>query len=296
MQPTFQPNTQYEKYRAPLKKQCLIDAIASAMAIVTIIFLLFIPNFSIDLSSKSILNMEGTTLPKLYALDLSVLPEQHPQLSFSVYDEIYAIIAPLQSDDVTTMAIGMSFGLFQLLGLAFLAVAFVMCIVSVTKGVLHLVKPDNYALEMYDKIKQRTTEKRSRAYLVSPMYWAITGIVYELIAIFFASFMGRISGSGTYLTSYFPIMTGITAGCVFTILFCLATLALFIVSKYLLKKIRFSVMKEDYGVGTPSPAVQQTVPNVPQADAPAPAEPPAVQQAQPAPQPPQPPTEPPQGT
>ena len=70
---------QYEKYRASLKKQCIMQIVAEGVALVAIIFLLFLPNFSINLLSDAVMSAHGTTLPKLAALE-----EFTPTLDFSV--------------------------------------------------------------------------------------------------------------------------------------------------------------------------------------------------------------------
>lgn len=267
MQPNAQqPNIQYEKYRAPLKKHCLIEAIAAGVAIVTLIFLFFLPNFSIDLTDKTFLTMKGTTLPKLY--DLGILFSGDTSISFSIFDEFYAIVSPVQTDD-TVMTVGMSFEFMQIIGLIFLAIGLAMSAVSAVKAVLHLVKSDEYALEMYDTLKTRDKllGKSWLRFANSPMYFLIVGIVWEVVSVILASSIGRMAGTDAYITSYFSVMSGITASGIITILFGIATIVLFIVSNHMLKKVSFDIMKEDYGVNMQTMTAPQTVPapqNAPQ--------------------------------
>lgn len=80
--------TQYLQYKQPLKKQCIVQIVASAVALLATVFLLFLPNFSID--TLTVLFAE-TTLPKLH--DEAAF--MGSQINFSIWDEFYAVIAPV---------------------------------------------------------------------------------------------------------------------------------------------------------------------------------------------------------
>ena len=251
------PAAQFEKYRKPLKKQCIMEIVAAGVALLAIVFLLFVPNFTIALTDGVFEGiLAGTTLPKLN--DPEILTSK--SITFSVFDEVYAIIAPVKTDDSVGKAIGFSFGILQIIGLVFLAIGLVMAAISAVKGILHIVKPNDYALEMYDKLKHRTEGRQRRGFQSSPMYWVLMGIVYEVIAIVMSSYLSRMIGDiggsgdsgGARITSYFSVLSGISAGGVFTIIFIIATIVLFIISRQMLKKIRLSIMRDDYTEPLPS--------------------------------------------
>lgn len=139
-------------------------------------------------------------------------------------------------------------GFLQLFGIVFIAVGIVASIASLVKNVLNILSPDNYALDMYDKIKRRAEEpKRRRAYYASSSYWIIIGIIYEILAIFLSTVMGRALG-GRYITSYFSLISGVSGWCVLFIIVLLAAVAMFIWSKVIKNNIRIAIMREDYNV------------------------------------------------
>ena len=123
--------TQYLQYKQPLKKQCIVQIVASAVALLATVFLLFLPNFSID--TLTVLFVE-TTLPKLH--DEAAF--MGSQINFSIWDEFYAVIAPVTGEDSTARTLALSFGFLQILGIIFLAVGLIMALVSVIRNIMHI--------------------------------------------------------------------------------------------------------------------------------------------------------------
>ena len=213
--------TQYLQYKQPLKKQCIVQIVASAVALLATVFLLFLPNFSID--TLTVLFAE-TTLPKLH--DEAAF--MGSQINFSIWDEFYAVIAPVTGEDSTARTLALSFGFLQILGIIFLAVGLIMALVSVIRNIMHILSLENYALETYDKLKKRTEKRGRRGYFSSPTYWIIIGFVYEVMAVLLSIYLTDLT-EGSIVTSYFSVMSGLAASGYITILFMLAAVVLVIV-------------------------------------------------------------------
>ena len=236
---------QYLTYKPRLKRQCIILAAASALSLIAAVLIIFLPTFSIDLLRTDVFS---PYLPKIAELDPEVLLSDAPTVNFSVFDEVYAAFAPVTGDDAESLAVFSFTGIFQLFGVIFLAAGMVSSLVSAIKNILHVISPDNYALEMYDKIKSRTLETgRKRGYYFSSSYLILCGVIYEIFAIVFSSILGRLSG-GEYVSSYFAAMTGVNSRCIVLALVLIAVLVLFIWSKTITKQVRLEIMREDYNI------------------------------------------------
>ena len=233
--------TQYLQYKQPLKKQCIMQIVASAVALLATVFLLFLPNFSIDL--LKVLLAEETTLPKLH--DESAITGS--QLHFSIWDEFYAVIAPVTGEDEATRAIAFGFGFLQVIGIIFLAVGLIIALVSVIRNIMHILSLENYALETYDKLKKRTEKKGRRDYFSSPVYWITIGFVYEVMSVLLSVYLSDLTAGGV-VTSYFTVMSGLAASGYITILFMLAAVVLMIVSGQMLRKVKVAILREEYGL------------------------------------------------
>ena len=252
--------TQYLQYKQPLKKQCIVQIVASAVALLATVFLLFLPNFSID--TLTVLFAE-TTLPKLH--DEAAF--MGSQINFSIWDEFYAVIAPVTGEDSTARTLALSFGFLQILGIIFLAVGLIMALVSVIRNIMHILSLENYALETYDKLKKRTEKRGRRGYFSSPTYWIIIGFVYEVMAVLLSIYLTDLT-EGSIVTSYFSVMSGLAASGYITILFMLAAVVLVIVGGQMLRKVKVAILREEYGLQDGSAAQPQPYPQQPYGYAP----------------------------
>ena len=252
--------TQYLQYKQPLKKQCIVQIVASAVALLATVFLLFLPNFSID--TLTVLFVE-TTLPKLH--DEAAF--MGSQINFSIWDEFYAVIAPVTGEDSTARTLALSFGFLQILGIIFLAVGLIMALVSVIRNIMHILSLENYALETYDKLKKRTEKRGRRGYFSSPTYWIIIGFVYEVMAVLLSIYLTDLT-EGSIVTSYFSVMSGLAASGYITILFMLAAVVLVIVGGQMLRKVKVAILREEYGLQDGPAAQPQPYPQQPYGYAP----------------------------
>ena len=243
----MEENQQYLKYKNKLKQHCIVSAVASFISLLAGILLIFLPVFTIDLLK---INADVSLLPKMHDLSPEILMSENPQLFFSVYDEVYAAIQLMTGAvDMDGIAAFSMSGIFQILGIVFLAAGVGVSIFSLVKNILHVVSPDNYALEMYDKIKHREELKiRRRSYYGSSSYWIIIGVVYEIFAIVFSTFMGRVAGA-EYITSYFSLLSGVNGWCVLLIIVIAAAIGMFIWANVINNGIRRAILREEYSVG-----------------------------------------------
>lgn len=237
---------QYEKYKKPLKVYCIVQLAASAAALVAVIFILFLPNFSISLTQLAENFADGydTILPKLKDIDPALLLQKDPHIYFSVFDELYAGIAPAAEGAVTyTLLVGY----LQILGVLFLVVGAIFMIVSLVRNIMHITSIDGYAINEYDNIKRRIdTGKRNRwNYFTSPAYWFAGGAIYEILVIVIGNMFKQY---GDVLTSYFMAMTGLSVGGVFTILISVAAVGGFIAAFVLHRRIKTAIIREDYRI------------------------------------------------
>ncbi len=231
---------QYEKYKEPIKKWCVLQVLSCGIALVAAILLIFVPNFSIDLTKIS---FTSTTLPKFYDMSAEVL--ESGKLNFSVFDEVMATFKPA-GDKETAAYAAISSGLFQLLGVIFLGVGLIMCLVALIRGISHILSPDDYVLLTYDEWKRKVDKKSNRmAYFTSPSYWIIIGFVYEILAIVFSKYLNSLMEEKV-LTSYFTAMSGVSAAGIFTIIIMIATFVVALLASMKKKKIKMDILKEEY--------------------------------------------------
>lgn len=245
---------QYEKYKEPIKKWCILQVISCGTALLAAILLIFVPNFSIDLMKVT---FTSTTLPKLF--DMNEVLFGSGRIDFSVFDEIMATFKPA-GDETTTAYVALTSGLFQLLGVIFLGVGLIMCLVALVRGISHILSPDDYVLQTYDEWKRKVDKKSNRAaYLASPTYWIIVGFIYEIFAIFFSKYLSNLTDE-KILTSYFTAMSGLSAGGFFTILVMIGTVVIVAVASSKKKKIKMDILKEEYASGRAATEETQRMP------------------------------------
>ncbi len=213
-------NTQYLVYKPKLKQHCIFQAIASGLSLLVIAFIFFIPQFSIY------------TDPLTY--------------NFSVYDEVRLAFESFTSDDIVVS----SFAIFQVLGVIFFVAGFISSIVTLVKNVVNALSPDTYAIDLYDKIKRRTDErKRSWRNHFSSTQLVLAGIIYEVFAIVFSVWLANALGSDEIVLSYFAYMTGLNGAVAVTILALIATAVMYILAWRIKRGVRNAIIREDYNIG-----------------------------------------------
>ena len=74
--------TQYSRYQQPLKKMCIVQIIFSLMTVLTIVCLVFLPNFKMAINSEVM--QANITLPKLYDAEIwaQILTQANPEINF----------------------------------------------------------------------------------------------------------------------------------------------------------------------------------------------------------------------
>lgn len=237
---------QFNKYSKILKKYCIVQIVACAVTFVALIFILFLPNFFINLADVS---FTDTTLPKFHELSMEDFLTDNPRMTFSIFDEIYGVINPVKEGmDVSSAALASSFSFLQIIGAVFLGVGLLISAISFVRHVYFISSMENFAIETFDNIKRRSEGRKNRwNYLLSPGYWIILGVVYEVIAIYFSvMMMESVPEGGKVLTSYFASFSGITVGGVITLLIVIASLAVFAYGIMIKRKIKTDMLRDEY--------------------------------------------------
>lgn len=126
--------------------------------------------------------------------------------------------------------------IYQIIAAVFLCAGLVMACYSLIKNIVTVFNPESYALETYDKIKRGATEKKRWGTVQNePSYYIISAVVFEVICIAFERLFTK--------TEY-----SISSSIVFCVIFFVVYLVLFVISKMIFKKVKLSVLKEDYGI------------------------------------------------
>lgn len=211
-------NMQYAKYKPQFKNLCILKAVSSVVALCAIIFLIFVPNF---------------TVGGIFA--------------FSLFDEIMRSFNSLGAGlrDYTAVL-----EIYQIIAVIYLAISLVFAVVSLIKSILNITNMETYALEQYDDIKTRANESKKRWGNRFTLTNCIMGaIVLEVLYIVMQTF---IPSSGA-ASSYFAYIDGVSWMIMFFIIFAIAFIVLAILSANILKKVKMSILKEDYGLSTAAP-------------------------------------------
>lgn len=211
-------NMQYAKYKPQFKNLCILKAISSVVALCAIIFLIFVPNFTVG----------GI-------------------ITFSLFDEIMRSFNSLGAgfNDYTAI-----FEIYQIIAVIYLAISLVFAIVSLVKSILNITNMETYSLEQYDDIKTRANESKKRWGNRFTLTNCIMGaIVLEVLYIVMQTFI-PVNGVAS---SYFAYIDGVSWLIMFFILFAVAFIVLAILSSNILKKVKMSILKEDYGLANAAP-------------------------------------------
>lgn len=233
--------TQYSRYQQPLKKMCIVQIIFSLMTVLTIVFLVFLPNFKMAINSEVM--QANITLPKLYDAEIwaQILTQANTEINFSVFDELYAIVKPAGE-----AAVGVTYvsGIFHIFGAVFLFAGVTIALISLFRNIANVTSIENYAIEMFDVLKNRHSGIKTINGLNSAS-WFIGGVVYEIMAVFLSSFLSRIYGEKT-ITSYFTNLSGLSAVGFLTVIMVLVTMGISVYLAQIKRKIKISVLRDEY--------------------------------------------------
>ena len=235
-------NTQYLKYKNEFKKQCIFNATFGVLAIITIILLLFLRMFEV----------------KEYNILL---------LQFSLFDEIELSIKSIGGSGSQISggsgqagawkAVASFMGIYQIIAIIMLVAAVGLIIYELVKNIMGIINMDNYALEQYDKIKNRTDSgknKKALKWFTAPRLF-LSGIILELFYLFYSKFINQMIGEtpeagGMAIgeSSYFTYMTGVSGLIALPIIVAVGAIAAFVLLKMSASKTRTAILKEDYGI------------------------------------------------
>lgn len=212
-------NIQYLKYKDRFKLNCILKALSGALAFFAIAFLIFVPNFEI--------NVLGLTL-----------------IRFSVLDEIILSFKNVSSG----YGVGATSMIFQLLAAVQMAIGLVIYAVSLIKNILNITNTENYALEQYDKIKTRESDgARKNWNRFSVTQFFISGVMLEMLYIIYSKAFSGIFGEN-YDASYFSQVNTVSWLIIFFIIFTLAYITVAVTARIQLKNLKLEILKEDYGL------------------------------------------------
>lgn len=242
-------NTQYLKYKNEFKKQCIFNAIFGGLAIITIILLLFVPLFEIR--------------------EFNILLAK-----FSLFDEIKMSLKSMGGSGTQSgggsgqsqawEAVASFMGIYQIIAIIMLAMAVGLFVYDLVKNITGIMNMDNYALEQYDKIKNRADVKNKKALKwLSSSRLFVTGICLELFYLFYSKFINKMISDGGEAgsfeigsSSYFTHMTGVSGLIALPIVFAIGAIAAYVLLKMSLSKTRSEILKEDYGISENAPVAE----------------------------------------
>lgn len=238
---------QYQRYKKQFKTECIFKVAASAVALITLIFLLFIPCFRISLASSA----EEAEIMKTLGIS--------PYRDFSLFDEMIQSLKSFGggSGDPAGMVTKM-LSVYQILAMVCIIAAVVWFAIDCVKSGMGIVNPDNYSLLAYDGIKSRAGEKKRRRYL-SPINFFFTGIILEIMYIIMYQVLPFSSeGEGDVSGGYFTQMTGVSGAIAVVIIFAVAAVGLLVYDKILKNKIKTAILKEDYNLNAEQTASSES--------------------------------------
>lgn len=235
---------QYLRYKDAFKKQCVFKAATSAIALLTLILLVFIPCFQIKITEE-VLGMNVTLF----------------SYNFSVFDEIRADFKMLFSAGKGWDAVrAMSF--VQIGALILIIAAVVWAAVDCVKAILNVMNIDDYALNAYNDIKTGADKTRrggwsvlfgyTYAYAGGAMSMALAGISLEIFYIIFmrsmAGFFEETPFNELSPEGYFLYVNGINGWIAALIIFGIGFITLYVMGRVMKNKLRTQILKEKYEV------------------------------------------------
>lgn len=211
-------NNQYLKYKNEFRVNCILKTVASALALLAIVFLVFVPNFAVA--------EEGIKLAE-----------------FSFLDEIIVAVNSIKGGFTSVASV---FSMYQIVAMVYLAVAVGVTIFNLVKSVMSITNLEGYALERYDEIKMRANNSKKRfgnRFTVTNLF--ITGIALEVL------YIVCLRGFGGYgAESYFAYVNSVTWYSVFFIIFTVAYAVVAVLTSVKYKQDKTAILKEDYGLAS----------------------------------------------
>ena len=222
-------NKQYLKYKKDFKKQCWYTSIGGGFALLSIIFLLFLPNFKIKDNSIS--------------------------KNFSLFDEIMLVFKVFTSNDLQYLGLKIYyivFGTFQIIAIILFLVAIIKYLFELIKSISAICNMDDYALEQYDKIKTRARGRKKGHGRGSSLGYCIGGIVLEIIYIVSAKTILNIlpidKNTSVNLSGFIANVSGVSLLIIITVLTVLILIVLFVMRNKNYKNVYRAIVREDYGL------------------------------------------------
>lgn len=214
-------NEQITKYTKQFKIDCILKVVSSGLALMAIVFLLFLPIFSI--------------VDPIFGITL---------YSFSLFDETKNAFSLLSGGFSSPMAV---MNIYQMFVLIFMALGLVMCVVTLIKNVICLTDMDKYVLEQYNNIKVGAG-KKSFYNRFSATNCFISAIILEVFYIIFSKVFSSVGGGESAFESNLSMVNGVTGYIALFIIFAVGVIAITVYSKIQIRKIKFAILKEDYGL------------------------------------------------
>lgn len=215
-------NEQYLKHKKEFKLNCILKAVGSGVAILTLIFLIFVPNFKIDFEIAAV--------------------------NFSLFDEIKLSLDNMKGGNSSgSNAMTSILSIYQIIALVYVVLACCMGIFTLIKNIINLTDLDSYSLQEYDKIKNRNDEKKKGFSRFSASNLLLSGIILEILYIVMSKVYSSM-GMGQAAESYFELMNGVSWMIMFFIIFAVVFIGISIFNSYTYKKVKMAIIKEDYGM------------------------------------------------
>lgn len=215
-------NEQYLKYKDDFKKQCVYNVISSCFSIITMLFIFFLNIFNYHLKAENV------------SIDFSL---------FNITKEIFSNLNNLEP---------FSFAIYIFLigSIVFFIIGIFQSGFFTFKNFFNVFHLEDYSITKYDEIKSKSEytnlKKQFRSFASNQLFYV--AIVYFLFAlIFIKSFKNTINGA-TYYIYLLAYVNGTNALIILPIITFIITIIFSIMSKQITKKIRLSILKEDYKI------------------------------------------------
>lgn len=212
---------QYFKYKDALKNQCILSSVGAIVALLSIVLLVFIPFLAMKVEGETVFTM-------------------------SLFDAMKDSVETLKGN---SQSLFVFYCFYQVFAAIYLVVAIILLSVNVAKGLGNITNIEGYTIETYDNIKfRRDNERSSRRGRRGALSYFVSAICMEALYIFMC----------TYLTELFPeeellknpsdilFINGFEMTIIFPVIFIVATIVLLVMSKTQLRKIKTSIIKEEY--------------------------------------------------
>ena len=214
----------HEKYKERVTKHCMFGLISAILTLVGLFVVFFVPFL------ESVIFYNDMTT---FAVRFSF---------FDISKDVFT--ATENGGDAMSQFL-------QLFAIFFFVMTLVMCIIDIVRNAIHLAKPDEYTLRVYDVLKSRSSRYAKQALWQGSIILLISAIVIQSMVITTWTLINQNSESGSNIYQHLIFnVTGVNPVIIFPILVVVALIVLEIVRDVADSKIKSDIIKEEYDLPT----------------------------------------------